>query len=326
MFHIFWNHLGDEPSRHLVITEFMQIGQVWKKDIKFIVNFLHTHQHEKMCIVFYGYALKSNVSITEAHHILATLQKLETKCKIVFVLNDFWDHFPKHSCLLRKLLTQRTHVSICCAQNLAQLSVLHNMHFPLDTLVRFQNFWSCYEFVPFNNNPQNHVCVSGALHPQYYPERVQVRAMKGVVQLPYLKRKTDHYCQRLNNFLCCFASSVTVKIRSTNRWENTHLLLLKYFEILASGALLLCPSSEMSELKSLGLVPLRHYIGSPMVDMQQTIDYILNPIHREEIDLIRSQGQEYARTHLSSQARFKPFKEIFSSLVQNTNYLIPAET
>jgi hypothetical protein len=92
--------------------------------------------------------------------------------------------------------------------------------------------------------------------------------------------------------------------------ENTHLVLLEIFEILASGSLLLCPNSEADALAKLGLY---HRVNcwlspSPTEDvsgMTKTLEYLFDPTHRDEIDTIRSLGHALASSTLSSGERCK---------------------
>jgi hypothetical protein len=99
---------------------------------------------------------------------------------------------------------------------------------------------------------------------------------------------------------------------TTKNPEYSDLILLKTYEILGSGALLLSPLNQKHELEKIGLV---EYVNCMFIDMtddnkiQEKIDFILDENNRILINNIRKNGQDYGRNNLSSKKKYEILKE-----------------
>ena len=203
--------------------------------------------------------------------------------------------------------------------SLASLSSYHNFDYKkFKKNVICNNFWSCYKssFIEFNSSPYKKILLSGASSPTQYPERYALAKFSNV-ERPQIKNSDSHtkthntlYNELLNQYMACFSSSVYVYNKSSGNIENTHLILLKAFEILASGALLIQPDIEAPYLKdSLGLIKGKHYltIDFDKENIQEQIDSILE---HPQIDEIRKEGQYYAKENLTSEKKYLELKEM----------------
>jgi hypothetical protein len=96
---------------------------------------------------------------------------------------------------------------------------------------------------------------------------------------------------------------------------NTHLILLKYYEILASGSLLLCPKSEEKQLNNIGLYSDANCIICSMEDIEKIVSYITDEKNRGHIDVIRKAGQEHAINSLNGNIKYQQFREILGKMI-----------
>jgi hypothetical protein len=187
---------------------------------------------------------------------------------------------------------------------------------------------NCYDscFIEFNNNPINKVLVSGDLHREAYPERYK---MKKFNNTEIKKNKDDSnnegdYARFLNNYICCFSSSVypenlSLYDKNTKKSvrSNSHVILLKNFEILGAGSLLLNPLTEKPYLEKIGLI---EDVNCMFIDMtndkkiREKIDFILDHKNRKFIDKVRTAGQEHGRKNLNSKKKYNELKNIILNL------------
>lgn len=176
---------------------------------------------------------------------------------------------------------------------------------------------NCYDncFVNFNNNPINKVLVSGAISQGCYPERTKLLNFNNVCKKEIgndVWTNESSYSIYLNKYICCFSSSVYPYNMTTKNPEYSDLILLKTYEILGSGALLLSPLNQKHELEKIGLV---EYVNCMFIDMtddnkiQEKIDFILDENNRILINNIRKNGQDYGRNNLSSKKKYEILKE-----------------
>ena len=118
---------------------------------------------------------------------------------------------------------------------------------------------------------------------------------------------TDYlYNKRLNSYFACFSSSVYF-------WnKNTHIILLKTFEILGSGSLLVMPMKEKKYILNIGL---KHMHNCYLIDFSKNLDNQINYIF-SNIDLfnrIRKNGRLHAIKHLNENKMINEIKHIIES-------------
>ena len=188
--------------------------------------------------------------------------------------------------------------------------------------------------IKFNSNPINKVILSGAMGRKMYPEREKMKKFKNIF---YLNKKTQPYCDsencenlyslELNKYICAFASSAHVPyLKECPDYinkdikcirKNTHCILLKTYEILGSGSLLLSPLTEKPYLEKIGLIEDKNCMFIDMSDdkkIQDKIDFILDPKNRKFIDKVRKAGQIHGVKELNSKKRYQEFKNILLNL------------
>jgi hypothetical protein len=150
--------------------------------------------------------------------------------------------------------------------------------------------------IPYNERPEDAIFLSGAVN-HFYPLRAKVlelyeRQACPIAYFPHpgYGRAYDHtrdeqvgrgYARKINQYRAGFTDSSTLKY-----------LIAKYFEIPATGALLLADDAVSEPFASLGFVEYEHYIPISADTLEEKIAYVLDRRNREEIDRIRRAGQE----------------------------------
>lgn len=238
---------------------------------------------------------------------------------VVFFTFDYWHRGDQpYAGVIHKIFFARNHYVMTFARTLAQIEGLWKWDLSpyRDRILTDCNMWSCYEAsrTPFVADPIPKMCVSGVAGASHYWERAAMLKKQGTVRLPYTL--DDHYCRRLSRYLCCFASSVHIHSRREGRFVNTHLILLKVFEILSSGSFLLCPDTEIETLKHIGLENNVHYMGRPMSTIHATINWLLNPTNKRIVDKIRREGWLFARHRLNSATKYATIKDKLAKLCE----------
>ena len=150
--------------------------------------------------------------------------------------------------------------------------------------------------VPYNPNPVNAIFVSGA-YGNYYPLRDRIRELSHEGAYPIVCH--DHpgyytgydydqneavgrgYAMKINNYRAAFTDS-----------SKFHYVLAKYFEIPATGALLVGDDSVRGPLSQLGFNENEHYVAVSADNLEEKIRYVLDERNHEELDQIRRRGQD----------------------------------
>lgn len=145
--------------------------------------------------------------------------------------------------------------------------------------------------LPFNENPENALLLSGAVSPAY-PLREQVRQMQsGVVVHPHPGYHCEYdygqndsvgkaHARKINRYRAAFTDS-----------SYYEYLVAKYFEIPATGALLLAEGALREPLATLGFIEGTHYLAVSAANLKERVQYVLDDKHIPEIDGIRRRGQ-----------------------------------
>ena len=314
---------------HDLITEYLTKHAGYKLlslNGKQAVDFIKKNNSRKTRLVIYNQ--DGNPKREFENTIISYLHSLSEKllARVLIFTVDFWyyngERASKHrygKLLLDKVFKTKTYKVVTLAPSLDSLSSFHKFNYTkFKGNVICNNFWSCYKssFIRFNSSPCKKILLSGTSSHQQYPERWSIAKFSNV-ETPQIKNGDSHtkthntlYNELLNQYIACFASSVYVYNKSSGNIENTHLILLKTFEILASGALLIQPEIEVPYLKDvLGLIKGKHYltINFDKENIQEQIDSILeNP----RIHEIRKAGQDYAKENLTSEKKYLELKEI----------------
>jgi hypothetical protein len=150
--------------------------------------------------------------------------------------------------------------------------------------------------VPYNHHPENAIFVSGAAG-NYYPLRDRVRALSQTGTYPIVCH--DHpgyytgydydrneaigrgYAMKINRYRAGFTDS-----------SMFHYVLAKYFEIPATGALLVADDSVNGPLGQLGFVENEHYVPVNAGNLEAKIALVLDERNHDALDEVRKRGRE----------------------------------
>ena len=150
--------------------------------------------------------------------------------------------------------------------------------------------------VPYNSHPENSIFISGAAG-RCYPlrERMWTLHAQGAYSLvghghPGYYTGYDYeqdgnigrsYARKINNCRSAFTDS------SINEY-----VVAKYFEIPATGALLLADDTVSGPLRQLGFVANQHYVSVSEKNLEERIRFVLDERNHDELDEIRSRAQQ----------------------------------
>jgi protease II len=82
------------------------------------------------------------------------------------------------------------------------------------------------------------------------------------------------FIKRLSKYITCFTSSV----------HDTHCILMKVFEILSSGSILIYPKKEEEYIQNIGLVDRKNcFLINFNENIQEQINFVLSYENREYI-------------------------------------------
>lgn len=156
----------------------------------------------------------------------------------------------------------------------------------------------------YNERPENAVFLSGAVN-QNYPLRLRVKALHDRGSYLIVEHKHPGY------LVFDFASNTSIGpgcARQMNSYRAAFTdasaygySVAKYFEIPATGSLLLADRAVSLPLRSIGFIEGVHYIGVSDEDLEEKIEYVLDENNHDELDQVRRNGQELVwRRHKTS--------------------------
>jgi glycosyl transferase family 1 len=164
--------------------------------------------------------------------------------------------------------------------------------------------------LPLNESAANVIFLSGMIN-DYYPLRQRLKALADETELPIVEHphpgyqcNHDHetsgavgagYARRINASRAAFTDA-----------SKFNYLLAKFFEIPATGSLLLGDAAVEQELSQLGFRQRVHYIPVEDATLQSELSHILDVNNHAELDEVRRQGQQlvWARHKTSDRAKF----------------------
>jgi Glycosyl transferases group 1 len=169
--------------------------------------------------------------------------------------------------------------------------------------------------VPLNEKPEPAVLLSGAMT-SHYPLRRQVKALSEEGSLPIVF--FDHpgyHCgfdhesdERVGRG---FAKKIARHLAAFTDGLIYGYLVAKFFEIPATGALLLGEERMNGALASLGFRDGVHYLSVGPENLKPRIEEVLDPRNRKEIDKIRREAQKLVLNRHLVDHRAKQINDVF---------------
>lgn len=288
------------------------------------IKFIKNNNKKENNIILYHHFYVNNVFEHDFHvDIIKFLHKSDNiLSNIVIFAFDWWRELPtrerprrEHTDLIFKAKNYKVIVN---AKNLEQLNYFHNINYnEYKENIFFNKFWSCYNtsFVEYNNLPIKKLLVSGDTCGRY-PERIYLKNLLLSCDLIDVLPRTinkdsinNNYNLNLNKYIACFSSSAHVYNFSTNKHENINIILLKTYEILAAGSLLVMPYTEKEYVKEIGLI---ENLNCCFINFEKNVIEQINDIlNLININQIRKNGQKLANEKLTSYYKFCELKHLF---------------
>jgi hypothetical protein len=166
----------------------------------------------------------------------------------------------------------------------------------------------------YNDSPENAILLSGCLE-YHYPFRSRVKRLHDRQSYPihyhphpgygcdfdYDRNGSvgRGYAAKFNSYRACFTDS-----------SRYNYVVAKYFEIPATGALLLADGAVASQLKELGLVEYTHYVPVSGDDLEAKIEHVLDERNHAELDEVRRRAQQLIRERHKTSDRARLIDEI----------------
>jgi len=175
-------------------------------------------------------------------------------------------------------------------------------------------------FVSFNENPISKIALSGHNCSIAYPTRTMIEGK--ISKYPNLceripANRNEAFPKFKNDSINTFSIKLNkylANIYTCHYNYKTSVYLLKFFEILASGSLLVMPLDHKKLCDKVNMIENIHYKTINFnndIEMLNGINYILNPENRGEIDIIRRQGYDFCKEKFNASCNYKRFINLF---------------
>lgn len=173
----------------------------------------------------------------------------------------------------------------------------------------------------YNSSPENSIFLSGAMNEAYPLRQKMLKLHNESSHAIKYHRHPGYYCnydyeadarigrgfaQRIHGCRVGFADSVF----------PYGYVVAKFFEIPATGALLLADDIVSERLSELGFVANRHYVAASAKNLEEQVEYVLAENNREEIDQIRRNGQELVYQRHKTSDRATQINEIYTDYTE----------
>lgn len=278
------------------------------------IKFIYENNKENIKIIYYTFNSIDNYDLD----LINFIKNTDILSNIYFFLEDWWKIPDSHQVIQNSLMdtiyNATNYKVITGINNIEQLNSYYNKDYTIykKNILPF-NCWSSYKssFIDFNENPIEKVFLSGHTN-ICYPEREILRNKNNVFYYTYntndIHTFNNNYNKELNKYIACFTSSVHIYNETEQKFKNTNIILLKTFEILASGSLLLMPLNEEIYLEKIGI---KNGYNCILLDfdkcLNEQISLILDINNRTNINVIRQNGYLHAKNNLTTDKKFNEF-------------------
>lgn len=167
----------------------------------------------------------------------------------------------------------------------------------------------------YNEEPENAVLLSGAVS-HHYPLRERMktlhdgRADAALSYHPHPGYRCTFDYERDESVGTGYARLVNRHRAAFTDSPKYGYVVAKYFEIPATGALLLADAAAREPLERLGFIEGTHYISVSARDMEEKIEYVRDEKNHAELDAIRRAGQALVRERHQTADRARLIDEI----------------
>jgi hypothetical protein len=304
-------------AKDLLTIYFKKYYNIFYMDFDEVKDFINNNNNQNIKIIF---NINNDFNDYFEINLMNYIKNNTIYCNIYFIIEDFWPVSNLQSIFILDIFNASNY-KVLTSVTVELLNSFHNKNYNnyKNNIINI-NLWSSYKlaFVEFNNNPINKILISGNTAANHYPERELMKSINDTVIYQYNNNDIDNkiinnnYNKILNNYICCFTSSVYIFNQTENKYINTHCVLLKTFEILASGSLLLMPISEKKYLEKFDII---NGVNCLLIDFEKNLNdqvqLIIN--QKDYINKIRYNGYLHSINNLNSYNKFLEFKKIIDN-------------
>ena len=241
-----------------------------------------------------------------------------SKINFIILTGDFWIRPPEiYTNYIRKVFKPPSNVNVLTFasekviskfHNVSYSSYKNNIHKLLHHTISEKNIQK------YNKNPKNQISIFGNYRDDYYPLRNKILIDNPNV-IKYKQLPMNIFLATINDSFACFTTSVHPLNYTTKKHESSNCILLKVFEILAGGSLLLYPKDEEQYLNEIGLYDKQNCW---LIDMNKNIpeqcSYVTNPNNRSQLEKIRLAGYNHTITNLTQEKLLKPLVDFLEKI------------
>lgn len=268
----------------------------------------------------YSICINNNKLVTSTffNELIPFIYKNIFNLKFIILTNDWWIRGPiLHTNMINIIFKPPSNINVLTFSSEKVISKFHNVSYSSykNNIHKLLHHTASEKNIQkYNKNPKNQISVFGNYNNDYYPLRNKILVDNPNV-IKYGKLSMDIFLATINDSFACFTTSVNPFNFSTNKNESSNCILLKVFEILAGGSLLLYPKDEEQYLNEIGLYDKQNCW---LIDMNKNIpeqcSYITDPNNRDELEKIRFAGYNHAITNLTTEKLLKPLIEYFEKI------------
>lgn len=251
-------------------------------------------------------------------NLMPNLSQLDKRVKLITYHTDIHSEettrYTGHTfrLFMNKMLTRAD--KILCSYDYAFKKLWPKYVNKYEFFPQFFSPYSDFKKLEINQHPINKCLLSGAMGNFYYPLRTHILNHIHKAPISYLPHpgytRKEHpgakigyeFVKEIHNHACAIATS-----------SNLNYVVVKYFEIPATGCLLL--ANQTPDLIKLGFKNGIHYIEIDRKNCLDKIKYVVE--HPKEFEKIRQAGRELVLEHHSEINRFNKLKEIIEEVIKN---------
>lgn len=306
-------------------------------DIQSLVNFIKTQENKRFIFPLHTVGKNYEQLFQFYHEILLKLLHMNlTNNRFYFFTNDpfFLQHAHGFPALFNNFLdllykSKNNNIKIInpifnfekvkfsAKQERGCLPLVNNY----EHIVFFPYLHYCYKLakLDINLNPVRKVLLSGAVHKEAYKDRFRLQNLskKYPQYIAIRKRNSEELKSASNNYNLTLKSFVACFYSGVNNFDG-NFILLKLYEILGSGSLLLLEKKSKNICDKLGLIENIHYVSIDFEDtdfnIMEKIKFILADDNRDYILKIRKQGMIFCHNNLDYNFSKGKFLDLMNKL------------
>jgi hypothetical protein len=172
--------------------------------------------------------------------------------------------------------------------------------------------------LPLNNIAENVIFLSGMIN-HHYPLRQRLKALAEetefhVVEHPHPGYECTHNHETSGVVGAGYARRINASRAAFTDASNFNYLLAKFFEIPATGSLLLADAAVEKELSQLGFCQRVHYVPVSEATLERELRYVLDANNHAELDEMRRRGQHLVWERHKTSDRAKLINDVCTTV------------